>query len=274
MPYRRLPNTDAARLRALKTPYEKAQKSDFQNLPFSMETYRALQNILPKFEQYYHQQKSTILQKNNRSKQLEQSFIKARLYVLHYLKVINMAIERGDLPQNIRSFYGLNPESLTLPAINNEKDLEFWGNKLLKGEQERISKTGRNLYTLPTIAMVKIHFEKFIEAYNQYLVTRKTTEYISGKINELRDEVDKFIVHLWNEIEEHFKNFSEEQKRIFASEYGVVYIWRPSEKEKNKKLYKTETANENELLEIIQQSKNISEKLVEKEQNEELLINN
>ncbi|MCX7954380.1 MAG: hypothetical protein N3A01_04220 [Bacteroidales bacterium] len=251
MPYRRLPTTDAARLRALKIPYDKVQKSGTQNMPFSIETFRVLQNLLSRFEQYYNQQKNTIIQKNNKSKQLAQYFLKARLYVVHYLKVINMAIERGDLPQNIRTFYGLDAESMNLPVINNEKDLEYWGNKVIKGEQERLAKTGRTFYILPTIAMVKLHFDKFLDAYNQYLASRKTSDYIASKINELRNDVDKFIVHLWNETEAYFKDYSEEEKRRFASEYGIVYVWRPSEKTTS---YNNEIATEKELLEVINQA--------------------
>ncbi|MBP5659458.1 MAG: hypothetical protein J6W89_05540 [Paludibacteraceae bacterium] len=50
MPYRRLPNTDQARLRALKTAVQRAAESDFteQILPYRLST--EAENCLLKFE--------------------------------------------------------------------------------------------------------------------------------------------------------------------------------------------------------------------------------
>ena len=50
MPYRRLPNTDQARLRALKTAVQRAAESDFteQVLPYRLST--EAENCLLKFE--------------------------------------------------------------------------------------------------------------------------------------------------------------------------------------------------------------------------------
>ncbi|MFW6389249.1 MAG: hypothetical protein ACOCZI_01315, partial [Marinilabiliaceae bacterium] len=55
---------------------------------------------------------------------------------------------------------------------------------------------------------------------------------LQDKVAEQRETADKLILDTWNEIEEHFSNLEPEEKRKKASEYGVVYIYRPSEKEK------------------------------------------
>ena len=58
MPYRRLPNTDQARLRALRTILTKGSKSTPEKLPFSQKRYLEIQAFLPQFEQAVSQYKT------------------------------------------------------------------------------------------------------------------------------------------------------------------------------------------------------------------------
>ena len=50
MPYRRLPNTDTARLKALKSAYSKAKELPPFKLAFSQSTFQKIQTFLPVFE--------------------------------------------------------------------------------------------------------------------------------------------------------------------------------------------------------------------------------
>lgn len=50
MPYRRLPNTDTARLKALKAAYIKAKELPPFKLAFSQSTFQKIQTFLPVFE--------------------------------------------------------------------------------------------------------------------------------------------------------------------------------------------------------------------------------
>lgn len=50
MPYRRLPNTDAARIKALKIAIEKADNTDFQELQISTKVLNSAKGALKHFE--------------------------------------------------------------------------------------------------------------------------------------------------------------------------------------------------------------------------------
>ena len=50
MPYRRLPNTDAARIRALETALNNEEFSNINNLPFSLHLRQKIEFFLPKFK--------------------------------------------------------------------------------------------------------------------------------------------------------------------------------------------------------------------------------
>ena len=51
------------------------------------------------------------------------------------------------------------------PHLNTENELMSWGRRIIEGEEFRIRKGGSPI-TNPTIAVVKVRFENFIEALN------------------------------------------------------------------------------------------------------------
>ena len=47
---------------------------------------------------------------------------------------------------------------------------------------------------------------------------------------DLRKEADEIILDIWNEVEEHFSELSDDLKREKAGEYGLTYVYRPMER--------------------------------------------
>ncbi len=250
MPYRRLPNTDNARLRALKKAMEMAENVQTQDLAFSFQTYQQLKSIAPYFEQMLIQQKQSIAIQAAKSKELAAYTKKARMYISHFYQVLNFAIMRNEIPASARKFFGLKENDSKIPNLFTDKDIVYWGEQLIKGEKERLAKMGGNPITNPTAAVVKVRYDQFLEALHQQKIYQKSTRYATDKIAELRSGIDSLILKMWNEIEEHFSYLNEEEKRKACSEYGVVYVWRPYEREENSK-NDDEFATEQELLDSI-----------------------
>lgn len=231
MPYRRLPNTDAARIRAMKTALGIGKELSPLKLAFSAKNLVRLQKFLPSFEQNILYQKQIIAAQNKKSKSFFDIEKKARIYLTHFVRVMNMAIYRGELPAETRAFYGLATNDSSVPPFNNDKELLSWGKRIIEGEELRIRKGGSPI-TNPTIAVVKIRFGHFIDALNNNnSVVKKNLDY-SLKINELRKEADEIILSMWNEVETTFSDLDENEKRIKCEDYGVVYFFRKSELEK------------------------------------------
>ncbi|MFW6202837.1 MAG: hypothetical protein ACOC30_00900 [Marinilabilia sp.] len=231
MPYRRLPNTDQARLRALKKARDMGAGIPPMKLPFSQKLLFDIKAFVPHFEQNIQQHQFSRDKQAKFGKSLSENFKMARMYLSHFLQVVNMAIARGELKPDVRTWYGLDEESRAIPEINTEQQLIDWGRKIIDGEEERMVQGGSRVFN-PTIAMVRMRFEKFMETYDFHKDLLKTTQKLQDKVAEQRETADKLILDTWNEIEEHFSNLEPEEKRKKASEYGVVYIYRPSEKEK------------------------------------------
>ena len=200
-------------------------------LPFSQKMLFDIEAFIPHFEQDIQQHQFSKDKQAKFGKSLSEKFKLTRMYLSHFLQVVNMAIARGELKPDVRRWYGLDEESRSIPEINTEQQLLEWGKKIIDGEEERMVKGGSRVFN-PTIAMVRMRFEKFCETYDFHKDLLKTTQKLQDKVVEQRKTADKLILNTWNEIEENFSNLEPEEKRKKASDYGVVYIYRPSEKEK------------------------------------------
>lgn len=228
MPYRRLPNTDAARLKALKAAYAIAKELPPFKLAFSQSTFQKVQSFLPAFEKSVAESRFTYANQIKRSKEYQLHLHKARMYISHFIQVMNMAIQRGEQPISIRSFYGINENDKRLPSLTTEESVLSWGERVIQGEQERIKK-GMSPITNPTVAIVKVRFEQFKDAYHSQKTMKKSTTRYVHELSELRKTADDIVSLVWDEVEATFRNLPEDMKREKCIEYGLVYVYRKNE---------------------------------------------
>ena len=228
MPYRRLPNTDSARLKSLKSAPETGKDIPPFRLAFSPSSYRKIQSVLPLFETAIHEHKNSLNIQAEKNKEYQKRLRKARLYISHFIQVVNMAISRGDLVPDTRNYFGLEESDKKIPSLNTEEEILQWGEQLIEGEHKRLMK-GLNPITNPTIALVKVHFDKFLEYHNYQKSLKKRSQSAQDQLNERRTVVDGIIQQVWNEVEDTFDDLPEEMRREKASEYGLVYVFRKSE---------------------------------------------
>src|SRR5664279_3397973 len=231
MPYRRLPNTDTARIKAMKTALEKGKELPPNKLAFSSKSIVSLQKFLPQFEHNCQLYRQALSSQNKKSKDYSDTLKKARIYLTHFIKVMNMAIFRGDLPAETRAFYGLATDESTVPSFNTENEMMSWGRRIIEGEESRIKKGGSPI-TNPTIAVVKVSFENFIESWTYHNTMSKRTSDYTEKNLKLRKEADELILQLWNEIENTHSSLPEDIRKTRSKEYGLVYFYRKGELDK------------------------------------------
>lgn len=228
MPYRRLPNTDASRIRAMKTALSKGKELPPHKLAFSSKTFVMIQRFLPLFEHNIQLYRQTMASQNKKSKDYNEIQRKSKLYLTHFIRVMNMAIFRGDLPAETRAYYGLATNESTVPSLNTENELMSWGRRVIEGEEFRIRKGGSPI-TNPTIAVVKVRFENFLEAWNYHNTLSKRTLDYADKNVTLRKEADEIILQLWNEVESTHSTLPEKIRKIQSESYGLIYFYRKNE---------------------------------------------
>jgi hypothetical protein len=228
MPYRRLPNTDIARLKAMKTALEKGEDIPPFKLAYSQICLQQLKQFCPQFENILNQQRLSYDAQILKSKDYSNITRKARLYISHFLQVLNLAILRGDLPPTARKFYNLKENDTRIPTLTADSDLVYWGEKIIKGEADRIA-SGGNPMTNPTSALVRVRYEQFIDALRYQKTLQNATGYASDKISGMRAEADTLIHRIWDEVEATFELLPEESRRDKAAYYGIAYVMRTGE---------------------------------------------
>ncbi|HEY5511449.1 MAG TPA: hypothetical protein VIK10_10525 [Prolixibacteraceae bacterium] len=229
MPYRRLPNTDQARLRAINTAILMGQKKTVEELAFSDVTLNRLRVFFPLFETNLIHHKLARSQQDKNSRSYLEFARKARIYLSHFIQILNFSIQRGDMKADVRNYYGMVGDKKS-PSLIVESELLEWGKKIIEGEHQRVLHGGNPLYN-PSIAVVKVKFDQFVDAYYFQKTLQSNTARWTQKVAGLRAEADEIILDIWNEVEEHFSDCPEDIKREKATEYGVVYVFRPMEKQ-------------------------------------------
>lgn len=230
MPYRRLPNTDQSRLRALRTAIEKEEVLGFNSHVISFKTTIAAKNFLALFEKQQMQYQQTLDNQINANKRYQQIIHNARLYISHFIQVFNLAVIRGDIKKDHKLFYGLDPEVHNVPDLSTEAALLQWGKSIVEGENDRIRNGGLPIYN-PTIAKVKVHYEVFKEYKSTQRIHQTTTTRQWEELASLRAKGDEIILEIWNQVEEHFKELSPYDRLEQCKAYGLIYYYRKGEKE-------------------------------------------
>ncbi len=230
MPYRRLPNTDQARLRALKAALDMGRQYYPYKIAYAQKYYLDIQSFLPQFEQAVNQYNFSKERQAKYGKLLSEQFKVSKIYLSHFIQVVNFCIIRKELKPEVRQQFGLDIEDKAVPDLSTEQQLLHWGEKIISGEEMRMAMGGSRIYN-PSIAVVKIKFEKFKEYYNNHKNLLVTTQKMLEKASSLRNQADALILNIWNSIEENYKDLEPEEKRVACSEYGIVYMYRKEEKE-------------------------------------------
>ena len=229
MPYRRLPNTDLARLRSLQNALQRAEIVGFneQVIPYKLQS--ETRQFLVQLENAVLQSKENYTSKVSANKQYRHIVQKARMYVSHFIQVLNLAVIRGEIKKEQKRLYGLDPENHFVPDLSTDECLMEWGQKIIDGELKRTQAGGFAIYN-PAISKVKVHYDIFCEHMQSHQFRLQNTNRVQGDLGELRKQADALILQIWDLVEHYFRHelpFARMQK---CKEYGVIYYYRKGEK--------------------------------------------
>lgn len=231
MPYRRLPKTDAARLKALKTLLSNDDiytvRKNFVDWQLLSKAQSAYEKLLTANEQYNVMLKAQV----RYAPKVEQLQHNATMYASHFLQVLFFAIERKEIKAQQLTLYDLPVDATTIPYMKTAETLLERIPKIIAGEKQRIKKGGRPIYN-PTISMVSTHFEIFKEMYEKQRVVIKRTQKTLEEIQQQRPNIDSLLLEIWNQIEKHYEKDPLEIRIEECRKLGVVYYYRRNEKKK------------------------------------------
>ncbi|MDD3430972.1 MAG: hypothetical protein PHF38_02965 [Bacteroidales bacterium] len=229
MPYRRLPNTDSARIRALDAATKQGEIVGFLDLAYSYKIRNDALQVLSQIEQAHHEYNINLERQTSNSKSYLVQLKTAKLYISHFIQVLNLSVLRNEIKKEHKKLYHLDINQQSIPDLSTEKALIDWGKNIIEGENERISKGGAPIYN-PSIAKVKVFYDNFVEAKISQKILQQNTSRSLTKLARLRENADAVILDIWNQVEEHFKDLPDEEKRKQCKKYGLVYYFRKNEK--------------------------------------------
>ena len=229
MPYRRLPNTDQARLRALRNAVQKASEADFTEQVLTYKTLNEAQRFLLVFENQVQQYHQNFQSKVNANKRYKHIVSNARMYISHFIQVFNLAVIRGDIKKEQKELYKLDVNNHILPDLSSEEDLLVWGQNIIDGETERVRMGGFPIYN-PTISKVKVHYDIFKEHQITQKMHKRTTNRTYEDLGPLREQADVLILDIWNQVEDYYKDLLPYARMRSCQNYGVIYYYRTGEK--------------------------------------------
>jgi hypothetical protein len=229
MPYRRLPNTDQSRLRALQQALQKASEAEYTDQVLNYKIVNEAQRFLMQFEMQVTQYRDNYENKVNANKKYRHIVQNARMYISHFIQVLNLSVIRGEIKREQKELYKLDPETNIVPDLTTDEDLLTWGQNIIEGEQERTSMGGFPIYN-PAINKVKVHYDIFREHHVNYNLRKQNTTRVQDNLEELRKTADELILRIWNQVEDHYKNLLPYAKMQHCKAYGLIYYYRTGEK--------------------------------------------
>ena len=234
MPYRRLPNTDQARIRALKMAVDSCVQGGVYTNTLKHNTYATAKNFLEKFEREVSIYKKCVSEQSSKrgNAKYEAAFKSARMYVVHFLQVFSMSVMRGEIARAKRAYYGLSVEDDSLPTIALETSVLEWSNKIVDGERKRQGEGSVPIYN-PTMGRVSVACDLFREMYEKQQRLQHSTAESLQRVAAMRAECDKIILAVWQEIETAFSGLEGEERLKKCAQYGIIYYTRPDRKKKS-----------------------------------------
>ena len=228
MPYRRLPNTDDARVRALKSAVEEEMTHDIHKGALNPGTLEEARFFLPLLENAQLHYKIAYQEQVNASKALQELMKQARLYLSHFVQVFNLCIIRREVKAEHKTLYGMTPDCFSVPDMISDGSVLEWGERIIKGERQRISQGGSPIYN-PTIAKVTVHYDMFKDAYFKQKIYQRNTNRALEKLGQLRDQADNIILDIWNQVEDKYRDTSDPTSLEICRRYGLIYYYRKGE---------------------------------------------
>lgn len=230
MPYRRLPNTDQARIRAMEKLLEKVGMISVSEMAVSLNTISKIRGLLNRFRRLSEYYKACFDNQSKASRKHQENTKLARLYISHFIQVLNLAALRMEIKPAQKNYYGLQPNVHNVPDLISETALMEWGEKIIVGEMKRTSEGGIPIYN-PTIAKVKVRYDIFVESNERQKNLQRLTAESLEDVTLMRPQVDELILDAWNQIEDYYKDMPDVDKRLdLCREYGIVYYYRAGEK--------------------------------------------
>ena len=220
---RKLPQSDVTRKIALDTGKTKKDNTAPADVVLTANTVTRLDTTQPLFKQKMQERGNALQVQSNATAAKNAAQGKAKMFISHFFQGFNNGADREVFPASHRAFYQLDVNSNSVPQMDTEAEVTFWGDRLVDGDAERTTAGGAAM-SMPAIADVTTEFDLFKTLNAEQSTAKDAYDNAQEAVSDMRPEVDSLILRMWNEVETAFDDEPIESKRRKAREWGVVYV--------------------------------------------------
>ncbi|MDR2087571.1 MAG: hypothetical protein LBP72_10445 [Dysgonamonadaceae bacterium] len=221
MPLRKLPDTDKERIEILQAIIDQEELNGFNHI-FTLGEVQELRNFLLAFEGAGFCFGQSLDDEGKACKMHGELFKNVQLYISHFIQVLYFSVIRNEIKAENLALYGLDGNNLQTPDLSTETAILEWGERLIKGETERVYRGGIPIYN-PAIAKVKVHFDLFKDSLHSVKIYKQNTIRNRESILTNREKADRIIADAWQRVEDKYRTFPiEERSRIYKN-YKISY---------------------------------------------------
>ena len=117
MPYRRLPKTDAARLKSIRTLLDNSEIYTVRNRFIDWKLLNRAQPLHDRLLTATEQYRISMASQVRNAKKMDGLQRRAVMYLSHFIQVLLMSVERGEIKRSQLALYGLSEEATALPNL-------------------------------------------------------------------------------------------------------------------------------------------------------------
>jgi hypothetical protein len=111
---------------------------------------------------------------------------------------------------------------MKVPDLSTESAILIWGERLIKGETERIYRGGIPIYN-PAIAKVKVHFDLFKDSLHSVKIYKQNTIRHKENMQIHREKANQIIGDAWHRVEEEYRTFPPEERNRVYRNYKITH---------------------------------------------------
>lgn len=229
MPQRRLPKSETALLKAMRTGKDRKDSVPAPLvIPYSAATIAKLDAFYPAYKAKVLAVEAALQAQTSATSSVKDGRQVAIWLISDFFSALQSAIRRKKFDPTVRAFYGLAVSDGRIPTLTTEEDIIHWGENAADGEAARIAAGGAPI-TFPSIAEVNTAVSNFKNPNLAQANAKEAYDAAQEVLLADRAEADKLVLKMWNETEAAFDEGDKASMRRKAREWGVIYVPLPGE---------------------------------------------
>lgn len=228
MPYLINPQTDSERLTFLRTAVQSTALDYANQIEYiSLDTFHALQDFLPLFDEAFLDVAATFGNLDREEMERDEALEILRLYLDDLWEVVRRRVYRNDEPMGVLRFYYLEPDG-TEPEPETIEEWFDLAEKVIAGDAEAVE-AGYETAVCPSAAELQKVLADARREASEVAPADEAHDRAQAAIDAMRAQADELVEDVLEELSFHLRKEEPASQRRIMRGYGVKFGYFPGE---------------------------------------------